>query len=359
MPKNINEKLAGSNEIMLAENNLRDKIYTIRGQKVMLDYDLAEIYGYTTSAFNQQVKRNIDKFEEDFMFQLTRGEVEFLYHRQPVSISQNVISIQTKGMKGGRSKPIYAFTESGIYMLMTVLKGKLATRQSRTLIRTFRNMKDYILETKNTLAERDNLSLVAKMVDNTKDIVKVQNKIKEIDNKVNKLTNDMVNVVRKSDIPPVFLDFNKTAETREYLILNGEPIKAKDAYMEIYKHAKHRIYIVDNYISIKTLHLLQIVKQNLEIVFFTDNANHYLRKSDLIDFQTERPDLKLTFIKTNQTIHDRFIILDDTKVYLTGGSSKDAGKRMSMILEIDNPDIKKALQNTIEKLKQNPRLGLR
>ncbi len=357
MPKNINDKLAGSNEIMLAENNLRDKIYTIRGQKVMLDYDLAEIYGYETRYLNRQVFRNKEKFEgDDFMFQLTREELEQFVKCQN-GTSRKIGYFE--GQNGGVRKLPYAFTEQGVYMLMTVLKGETATRQSRILVMLFKSMKDYLLETKNTLAERDNLSLVAKMVNNTKDIAKVQNKIKEIDNKVNKLTNDMVNVVRKSDIPPVFLDFNKTAETREYLILNGEPIKAKDAYMEIYKHAKHRIYIVDNYISIKTLHLLQIVKQNLEIVFFTDNTNHCLRKTDLIDFQTERPDLKLTFIKTNQTMHDRFIILDDTKVYLTGGSSKDAGKRMSAILEIDNPDIKKALQNTIEKLKQNPRLGLR
>lgn len=357
MPKNINDKLAGSNEIMLAENDLRDKIYTIRGQKVMLDYDLAEIYGYETRYLNRQVFRNKEKFEgDDFMFQLTREELEQFVKCQN-GTSRKIGYFE--GQNGGVRKLPYAFTEQGVYMLMTVLKGETATRQSRILVMLFKSMKDYLLETQNTLAERDNLSLLARMVDNTKDITKVQNEIKEIDNRVNKLTNDMVDVVRKSDIPPVFLDFNKTAETREYLILNGEPIKAKDAYMEIYKHAKHRIYIVDNYISIKTLHLLQIVKQNLEIVFFTDNANHYLIKTDLIDFQTERPDLKLTFIKTNQTIHDRFIILDDTRVYLTGGSSKDAGKRMSIILEIDNPDIKKALQNTIEKLKQNPRLGLR
>ena len=357
MPKNINDKLAGSNEIMLAENDLRDKIYTIRGQKVMLDYDLAEIYGYETRYLNRQVFRNKEKFEgDDFMFQLTREELEQFVKCQN-GTSRKIGYFE--GQNGGVRKLPYAFTEQGVYMLMTVLKGETATRQSRILVMLFKSMKDYLLETQNTLAERDNLSLLARMVDNTKDITKVQNEIKEIDDKVNKLTNDMVDVVKKSDIPPVFLDFNKTAETREYLILNGEPIKAKDAYMEIYKHAKHRIYIVDNYISIKTLHLLQIVKQNLEIVFFTDNANHCLRKTDLIDFQTERPDLKLTFIKTNQTMHDRFIILDDTKVYLTGGSSKDAGKRMSIILEIDNHDIRQALLNAIEKLKQNPRLGLR
>ena len=120
--------------IIVDERSLRDKIYTIRGQQVMLDFDLAEIYGYSTSAFNQQVSRNIDRFDEDFMFQLTKDEYQIL-------ISQNVISSW-----GGRRKMPNAFTEQGIYMLMTVLKGELAIRQSKTLIRLFKSMKDYIIE---------------------------------------------------------------------------------------------------------------------------------------------------------------------------------------------------------------------
>ena len=95
----------------------------------MLDFDLAEIYGFATSAFNQQVKRNIERFDNEFRFQLTREEADRL------SISQNVTSIQTKGVRGGRAKLPYAFTEAGIYMLMTVLKGSLAIQQSKALIR--------------------------------------------------------------------------------------------------------------------------------------------------------------------------------------------------------------------------------
>ena len=108
------------------ERTLRDKIYTIRGIKVMLDFELAEIYGYTTSAFNQQVKRNDDKFPEDFRFRLTKQEYEIL-------LSQNV----TASWGGDRRTEPWAFTEGGIYMLMTVLRGELATRQSIALIRIF------------------------------------------------------------------------------------------------------------------------------------------------------------------------------------------------------------------------------
>lgn len=134
---------------VIDERTIRERIYVVRGMQIMLDFDLAEIYGYTTSAFNQQVKRNEERFDSDFRFQLTAAEAEEL------SISQNVTSIQTKGTKGGRAKLPWAFTESGIYMLMTVLKGDLAVQQSKALIRTFRAMKDYIVQNQNLVSQRD------------------------------------------------------------------------------------------------------------------------------------------------------------------------------------------------------------
>lgn len=321
--------------------NITDKIYMVRGQKVMLDFDLAEIYGYTTKVFNQQVKRNREKFEgEDFMFQLTEQEINYL------SWSQNVTSMQKIGMRGGRVYLPYAFTESGIYMLMTVLKGELAIKQSRLLIRTFRAMKDYIVENKMLLDRREDLAIGYKVSENTE-------KIKKIDARVSKLANEMNEVVKRTEISPVFLDFNKTAETKEFLLLDGEPVQAKEAYMEIYKHAKKKIYIIDNYINIKTLHLLQMVKQKMEIVIFTDNIKNYLRKSDLEDFEKERPDLEITFIRNGGRVHDRFIVLDEKKVYQAGGSSKDAGSKMTTIHEITEKFMVESLLSEINKLKRN------
>ena len=107
--------------IVLNNTELGERLYEIRGQSVMLDYDLAEIYGYTTSAFNQQVMRNVEKFEgDDFMFQLRSDEVDRALR------SQNVISKFDR--RGGNRYLPYAFTEQGIYMLMTVLYGKRARR---------------------------------------------------------------------------------------------------------------------------------------------------------------------------------------------------------------------------------------
>ena len=132
--------------------NIENKILIIRGQHVMLDRDLAEIYGYETKNFNRQVKNNIEKFDDDFMFQLTHTEVEEL------SRCNFFTSImQTEGMKGGRVYLPYAFTEQGIYMLMTVLKGDLAVKQSKALIRLFKKMKHYFADNAGILQRLESL----------------------------------------------------------------------------------------------------------------------------------------------------------------------------------------------------------
>ena len=114
---------------------LKERIHVIRSQRVMLDFDLAEIYGYSTKAFNQQVKNNIDRFPDDFRFQLSREEVNYVLR------SKNL----TSSWGGSRYLP-YAFTEQGIYMLMSTLKGDLAVSQSIALVRLFKAMKDYLIE---------------------------------------------------------------------------------------------------------------------------------------------------------------------------------------------------------------------
>ena len=287
-------------------------------------------------------KNNMEKFKGDgFMFQLTAVEME--------SLRCNFCTLNNG--RGEHSKYLpYAFTEQGVYMLMTVLKGELAVRQSRALVMAFKAMKDYILENQNLIDYRENLRLASRVADNTKDIAEIKNEMNGIDAKVGKIANEMAAVVKRAEIPPAFLDFNKTVGMKEFLLLNGEPIRAKDAYIDIYNEAGHKIFIVDNYIGIKTLHLLLDVKPNLEITFFTNRKNNHIRKSDIEDFNTERPDLKINFVFTDNIIHDRFIILDRKTVYLSGGSSKDAGKRMTTIIEITDSSIKRTLLKILETL---------
>lgn len=135
--------------VVIDEAAIKSKIYYIRNQKVMLDFELAEIYGYETRAFNQQVKRNNEKFDDDFMFQLTDEEVYELSRSQNVTLKKRI----------GRGSNIkynpYAFTEQGIYMLMTVLRGKLAVKQSKALIRMFKQMKDFIIENQDFISSKE------------------------------------------------------------------------------------------------------------------------------------------------------------------------------------------------------------
>lgn len=151
--------------VIVSKEILLNKIYTIRGQKVMLDFDLAKIYGYETKNFNRQVKNNIEKFEgEDFMFQLKDDEIEELSRCKNFTLNK----------KTGRGSNVkynpYAFTESRIYMLMTVLKGELATKQSKALIRTFKQMKDYILENQGLIGQREFLQLSMQITNNILEI---------------------------------------------------------------------------------------------------------------------------------------------------------------------------------------------
>ena len=368
--KNTEEKPA---EIaIIDERTIRDKIYEVRGVKVMLDFDLAEIYGFSTSAFNQQVKRNAERFDDDFRFQLTREEVE------RISISQIVTSIQTKGVKGGRSKLPWAFTQSGIYMLMTVLKGNLAIQQSKALIRIFQAMKDYIIETQGLVTQRDLLRLSMQTAENTdalrnmhlmiadqqKILADQQRLLLEHDDKLVDAFERINETVKQSDISPVMLKFDVPEDSKEYLIREGMPVKADVTYMDIYSKASRSVYLIDNYINIKTLRLLQSVKPGVTVTVFSDNLRNHLHASDYTDFQVEFPDIPVTFITTGGIMHDRFIVLDydeaDERMFHCGASSKDAGIRLTTaITELTSGDVKTKMHELIEQIKGNPVLNLR
>lgn len=125
---------------LITTDDIRSKVYIIRGQQVMLDKDLAEIYGYEVKRLNEQVKRNISRFPEDFMFQLNREEIP-----EGFSKSQFATLNEKSNRQGSNIKKMpFAFTEQGIYMLATVLRGELAEQQSIFIMRTFREMRHYI-----------------------------------------------------------------------------------------------------------------------------------------------------------------------------------------------------------------------
>ena len=143
---------------LITTDDIRSKVYIIRGQQVMLDKDLAEIYGYEVKKLNQQVKRNIERFPEDFMFRLSNGEID--------SVRSQIVTSRKKdffaGQEGGRRYLPYAFTEQGIYMLATVLRGKLAEQQSIFIMRTFREMRHYIRQNQQFVTKNEMDLLTAK-----------------------------------------------------------------------------------------------------------------------------------------------------------------------------------------------------
>ena len=316
---------------VLTEESVKNKIYMIRGQKVMLDADLAKIYGYETRYLNQQVKRNIGKFEgEDFMFQLTEEELKIL-------MLQNVTSSW-----GGMRKPPYAFTESGIYMLMTVLKGDLAVSQSRALIRLFRKMKDYIVDSQGQIGQEEILRLSLQTAENTRDIRQIKDEM-----------------ATKSDLEKFIVNFTDNHIGKEFLLYDGQTIEAEVAYSEIYKLAKKSIYVVDNYIGVKTLLLLKDISAGVNVTIFSDNKV----KLTLLQYQEfckEYPNLKITFQKTCDKFHDRFIILDygtkSEKIYHCGGSSKDGGRRTTVLSKLEDIGI---YDDMIKELLGNPPLKLK
>ncbi len=369
--KNAEDK---SSEItVIDERTIRDRIYEVRGVRVMLDFDLAKIYGYETKNFNRQVKNNAERFEgEEFMFQLTDEEVDELSRCKNFTLNRGT----------GRGSNVkynpHAFTEQGVYLLMTVLRGELAVKQSRALVMAFKAMKDYIIETQGLVTQRDLLRISMLTTENTEAIrnmhlimtdqqtmlAEQQKLLLEHDDKLIDAFERINETVKRSDLSPVMLKFKAPEEIKEYLLREGYPAKADVTYMDIYSKATRSIYIIDNYINIKTLRLLQDVKPGVKVTVFSDNLHNHLHATDLADFQMEFPSIPIAFIKTGGVMHDRFIILDygcaEERIFHCGASSKDAAVKMTTaISEMMSEDMKEQIHLLIDQMKKNPPLNLR
>ncbi|MBR1759218.1 MAG: ORF6N domain-containing protein [Lachnospiraceae bacterium] len=307
------------NELVPSEitvESLKAKIYMIRGQKVMLASDLAEIYGYTTKAFNQQVKNNIEKFEDDFRFQLTWDEVEELSRSKNLTLNRESRGSNVKYLP-------WCFTESGVYMLMTVLKGNLAIRQSKALIRAFKQMKDYLSQDPLLSGQPYIEKLSLQIDENTRHISEIKEKM-----------------ITREDLTKVIQSFSLPDKGIEYVIYAGQTFEADAAYADIYSKAKKKLYIVDNYIGPKTLLMLKSVPANVDIIIFSDNVRNIFRLSEFHAFETEYPSIRLDFRHTGGKFHDRYIIIDykcrSEKIFHCGASSKDAGNKITTIMQADN-----------------------
>ena len=272
-------------------DNIRNKVYTIRGQQVMLDTDLAEIYGYEVKRLNEQVKRNIARFPDDFMFQLSMEEVDFVKSQFATSRNSKLFT----GQDGGRRKLPYAFTEQGIYMLATVLKGELAEQQSIFIMRTFREMRHYIKQNQQFVTQAEMNLVTAKVSDISVQIAGFTDWKKK--------TEKNIDNIQKS-IDTLNGNFISEKDIKNFVVYKGQKFEADLAYIDIFQQATKSIYVVVN------------------------------------DFAAQYPVLR---IKPNSDCHDRWIVLDyglpTEQVYHCGASSKDAGKKVCAINKLENSTV--------------------
>ena len=275
--------------------DIRNLIYTIRGKQVMLDSDVAMLYHYETKKINQTVKRNVERFPEDFCFQLTEEETENLR-------SQFVTSSLKKENYGGRRYLPYVFTEQGIAMLSGLLKNDIAIRVSINIMNAFVKMRSFLYNNRQ-IVER---------------LIKVEYKMLEYDKKFDFVFNA--------------LEENKEAEFKQKIFFDGQIYDAYSLVINIIKKAKEKILIIDNYIDDSILQMLAKKNKNVKVIILTSEKSN-ISKLDIQKFNKEYPILE---IAKSSKFHDRFIVIDNTEIYHVGASLKDLGNKCFAISKIED-----------------------
>ena len=283
------------NKIIEKENlKIEDMIYEINGKQVMLDSDLAKLYGTETKRINEAVKNNPEKFPERFSWKLTDKEVEcFLVENFD----------QKKETRGGRYKNPRVFTEQGVAMLATILKTKIAIQVSIDIMDAFVMMRKYI-STNN--------------YDNR--LSNVETKLIEHDNKLNKIFNALEN---KKQINEIYF--------------NGQIYDAYSKIIDLMKEAKKELIVIDNYADKTVLDML--CKLKIKVILITKNNNN-LTNLDISKYNSQYNNLKVTH---NNTFHDRYLILDNKIVYHLGASINHAGSKIFSINKLEDEIVIKFL----------------
>ena len=281
------------NQQLPVENKVESLIQVIRGQQVMLDRDLAELYGVETRRLNEQVKRNIERFPEDFMFQLTPNEFD------------NLKSQFATSSWGGVRKLPYAFTEQGVAMLSGVLKSSTAVEANIRIMRAFVSMRHFMV---NNVAFFQRLETIEF---NQLESNKVQAKI---------LAHQEVQDHRIDEI------FRRLDEgiykPKQGIFFDNQIYDAFSFVSELIKSAKQRIILIDNYVDESVLTLLDKRGENVSACIYTQQINRQLRL-DIERHNSQYPPIEVTLFRRS---HDRFLCIDDI-VYHVGASIKDLGKK--------------------------------
>ena len=283
----------------LAQNDdIGRKIIIIRNRQAMIDRDLADIYGVKTGRLNEQVKRNKERFPEDFCFQLTKEEFENWK-------SQNAISNSDK--MGLRKSP-YAFTELGVAMLATVLKTETASATSVKIIRAFVAMRHFMI---------NNARIFAEINDIKEQLLKLDIHHKENDKKIEQL----FSLMEKTD-----------KEITQGIFFNGQIFDSFVFIIDLIKKAKTEVILIDNYVDETVLTMLDNRSPDVLATIYTA---HFSEKLNLALTKHNSQYQPINIEQFNKS-HDRFLIIDND-VYLIGGSIKDLGKKISTFVKLSIP----------------------
>ena len=294
------------NNLALIDNqSIQNKIYTIRGVQVMIDRDLAILYGVETRRLNEQVKRNIERFPEEFIFQMTKEELENW-------MSQ--IATSNKETMGLRKMP-FAFTEQGVSMLSSVLKSDTAIQTSIQIINTFVNMRKFISLNASIFQRLDNIETKQQ-----------QNKL-ESDEKFNKI----FDAIEEKGIPQ-----------KQHIFYDGQIFDAYLFVSDIIKSAKTSIKLIDNYVDESTLVLFTKRDTKVNMKIYTKTISKQLQ----LDLQKHNAQYPKIEIEKFNLSHDRFLIIDNMDVYHFGASLKDLGKKWFAVsmMDVDSFEFLKRLK---------------
>ena len=287
----------------ISNEEIKNLIYTIRGKQVMLDSDVAMLYHYTTKNINKAVKRNIDRFPEDFCFQLTESEF------QNLRFQFGTLNRKVNNGDVTRKYLPYVFTEQGISMLSGVLKNEIAVKVSVSIIRAFVEMRKFLMLNGQVFGR----------------LTSIEHKLLEHDKKFDE----------------VFNQLQQEENIKQKIFFEGQIYDAYILIIDIIKKANKKILIIDNYIDDSVLKMLTKKNKNVEVIILTSDKSN-IEKIDIQKFNKEYPVLKV--VKTNKS-HDRFIVIDNKEMYHLGASIKDLGKKCFGINRIKDLEIIKKIIN--------------
>ncbi len=289
-------------EVIVKDNiQIENLIYEIRGKQVMLDFDLARLYGCKngTKSLNLAVKRNIERFPEDFYFQIDKNEYDNLKFQFETS---------SLNMYGGVRKLPYVFTEQGVAMLSAVLKTDVAGEVSIKIMDAFVAMKKII---SNSLIEQKYINSL----------------VLEHDTNIKLLQQSFDEFSSKEKVNHIFYD--------------GQIYDAYSLLINILGMAKKEIIIIDNYAGKELFDITKNIMVNIKV---------YTKNIDEIAIKKYRQEYSNIEIINTDIFHDRFIILDNSELYNIGSSLKDIGKKCSSINKIEDNTILKGLISRLENI---------